>query len=218
MAATPRGMAATLFSNGSFELPGGGGTQYLDSSGGTSTWVTGWVHAGGTDISEFYTNYQAGWGIGAGDGELYVGFGASGGVGGSLSQTFDTEIGVVYIVNYLLTTQEYEGEGAPPTQVALVEALNGIAVLNSVTNSFNQANGIWNSGLTLSFVAASTSTTLRFTEQSTEGQLNHPISANGVNWALDAVTVDVVPEPATYSLFGLGLGAIALFRKIRRVR
>jgi len=91
---TPRGMAATLFSNGSFELPGGGGTQYLDSTGGTSTWVTGWVHAGGTNVSEFYTNEQAGFGIIAGDGELYVGFGASGGSGGSLSQTFDTQSGV----------------------------------------------------------------------------------------------------------------------------
>jgi len=116
-------------------------------------------------------------------------------------------------VNYLLATQEYVGAGAPPTQLALVQALdalNGNSVLNSVTNSFNPVVGSWISGLTLAFVANSTSTTLRFTDQST--------GTNDVNWALDAVTVDVVPEPASYTLIGLGLGAIALFRKIRRVR
>src|SRR5260370_31840230 len=97
----------------------------------------------------------------------------------------------------------------------MVEALNGAAVLNSVTNSFNQANGIWNAGTTLSFVAASPSSTLRFTD-TTSGA-----SSFAVNWGLDGVTVAMVgggtvPEPSASALIGLGLGVRGLLRKKSR--
>jgi hypothetical protein len=104
----------------------------------------------------------------------YIGWGANGATNGTLFQTFDTVIGTTYNINYLLTTQQLTG--VLPIQSNLVEALNGASVLNFVTNSFNQAAGIWNAGATLSFVAASTSTTLRFTDTTSAA------NSGPINW------------------------------------
>ncbi len=207
LAGTATLVIASPFTNGDFESPGaGGGTVFLLNG---STYVTGWTH-GGNDLGEFYT--QAGvWGIPAGDGLNYIGWGANGATGGTLSQTFDTVAGTTYTVNYLLTTQQL---GPPiPIEANLVEALDGLTVLNSVTNSFNQNAGVWLPGATLTFVATSSSTTLEFVDQTT-AQNSGP-----VNWGLDAVTVEGAvgqpgaPEPATYALIGLGLGVLALGRR-----
>ena len=199
----PTAGVAASFTNGSFESPGG--TSPLSLSVG-STYITGWTH-GGTG-EEFYS--QSGdFGILAGTGTYYVSWGGDGTTGGTLFQTFDTIVGATYNVNYLLATQQ--SIGTPPIESNLVEALNGVTVLNSVTNSFNQANGIWNAGATLSFVAASPSSTLRFTD-TTSGA-----NSVTVNWGLDGVTVATVggtiPEPSACGLIGLGLGVLALGRK-----
>jgi hypothetical protein len=195
---------ATTFFNGNFESPGtfpGPDARYLTYG---DTYVTGWTHEV-TDLGEFYTDGVT-WGISAGEGTYYVGFGAFNNIGGTLSQTFDTIAGMTYNVNYLLTTQELTG--TLPDQVALVEALDGFTLLASVTNTINQPAGVWTSGLQLSFTAASTSTTLRFTDMT--------LLANGtlINWGLDDVSVlESTPEPGTYALLALGLGFIALRRK-----
>jgi hypothetical protein len=200
---------ATPFTNGDFESPGGVGVTVFLPNG--STFVTGWTH-GGNEQGEFYTTAGV-WGISAGDGTHYIGWGASGAINGTMSQTFDTVAGTTYNVNYLLTTQQLTG--TLPIESNVVQALDGATVLNSVTNDFNQAAGIWNSGATLSFVATSASTTLLFTDTTT-GANSGPI-----NWGLDAVTVDGVnpvgtpgaPEPATYGLIGLGLTVLTDCRK-----
>src|SRR5258708_29095252 len=135
-------LSAGRFTNGSFELPGAAGSPFLTNG---STFVTGWTHAGNNG-GEFYTASGA-WAINAGDGTHYIGWGSNSTTGGAMSQTFDTLIGTTYNVSYLLTTQQ--SGATPPVQVALVEALDGSTILNSVTNSFNQDNGIWNNGRTL---------------------------------------------------------------------
>src|SRR4051794_24986725 len=187
------GMAAA-FTNGSFESPAGNTVVFLNNG---DNYITGWIH-GGNNGGEFYSK-TGDWGIAAGAGTYYLGWGASGAINGTLSQTFDTAIGTTYNVNYLLSTQQL----APPIPIESnkVEALDGSTVLNTVTNDFNQNAGIWLSGNTLSFVATSTSTTLRFTDLTTSG------NSVPVNWTLDDVTVDAVgagpvgaPEPTTYLL------------------
>jgi hypothetical protein len=199
---------ATPFVNGGFESPGGPSTIFLALG---DTTVPGWIH-GGNSQGEFYTVTGA-FSIGAFEGTHYIGWGANGATGGTLSQTFDTLIGAAYNVDYYLTTQQLGG--IPPIEIALVEALDGSVVLNSTVNSFNPAAGVWISGNTLTFVATSTSTILRFTDQTS--------SANSVpvNWGLDLVTVNGVsgggvPEPAPVALIGLGLGVLAFGCKTRR--
>ena len=169
--------------------------------------------SGGTG-EEVYSK-SGDFGILAGAGTYYVTWGGDGTTGGTLFQTFDTVVGATYNVNYILATQQ--SIGTPPIESNLVEALNGVTVLNSVTNSFNQANGIWNAGTTLSFVAVSPSSTLRFTDTTS--------AANSVpvNWGLDGVTVAAaggatVPEPSACGLIGLGLGVLGLLRKKSRWR
>ncbi len=198
--------AGATFFNGDFESPGtfNGEATYLGSG---STYVTGWFHSGIAD-GEFYTDGAA-WGITAGQGTFYVGFGAFGVTGGSMSQTFDTTPGQSYAVNYLLSTQELDG--VLPDQVAFVSALDdGDNLLDSVSNTINTPAGVWVNGLQLQFVATSSSTTLRFTDLT--------LFENGgtVNWGLDNVSLTAMPEPASYALIGLGLGVIALRKRLFR--
>ncbi len=195
------------FTNGGFELPGGTGSQFLPNG---STAVTGWVYTSATEISEFHAS-AGDWGIPAGAGLRYIGWGGSGGTGGTLSQRFDTIAGSTYTVDYLLTTQQFAGSNRP-VQSNLVEALDGAAVLASVTNSFDMAAGNWTAGARLTFVAQSIATTLRFTDTS--------VNAGSINWGLDnvllngtSVPTSGVPEPSTYGMMGL-----AMFGLIWRMR
>ncbi|MBL8174790.1 MAG: DUF642 domain-containing protein, partial [Bryobacterales bacterium] len=151
---------AAPFTNGSFESPGGSTTEL----GVGSTHVTGWVH-GVTSGAEFYTTSNH-FSIPAGDGTHYITWGGVGIVGGTLSQTFDTTPGTTYAVNYLLTTQQFF---APilPVQSNSVQAFDGATLLNSTTNSFNMAAGVWLAGNQLTFTATSASTTLVFTDTTT---------------------------------------------------
>jgi hypothetical protein len=197
--------SGAAFTNGSFENPGGTGFTFLTNG---STFVPGWIHTGNTN-GEFYTG-QA-WGILAGDGTNYIGWGANGATGGILSQTFDTMVGATYQVDYLLTTQQLAGSNLP-FQSNSVQALDGSTVLAGVTNSFNMIAGNWLNGNSLVFTATSTATTLRFTDTS------NGAATIGINWGLDAVSVtqlggNAVPEPATYALVLTALGALALRRK-----
>ncbi len=192
--------SAAPFTNGSFESPGGASILFL---GPGSTQVTGWLHGGNNvNSGEFYTQV-ADFGVAAQNGTYYIGWGGNAVTGGTLAQTFDTVAGSLYNVNYFLLSQQCNLCTGLPVQANLVEALNGIVLLNSATNNINfQTQGVWNAGATLTFQATSTSTTLRFTDATLLA--NSP----SINWGLDNVTLSItregsgVPEPATYGLVG----------------
>jgi len=77
-------LSAGPFTNGSFELPGASGSTFLTNG---STFVTGWTHAG-NDGGEFYTASGA-WGINAGDGTHYIGWGSNGATSGMNNSRFN---------------------------------------------------------------------------------------------------------------------------------
>jgi hypothetical protein len=122
---------------------------------------------------------------------------------------------MIYVVTYWLTTLELE-DGPFPDQVAFVGAYDGGTELASELNILNAAPG-WNPGRTLAFVATSSSTTLRFIDQSLPGTSDGSFGPNDTfwtNWGLDNVTL-ATPEPGTYALLGLGLSVLALFKRKR---
>lgn len=222
----PVASAATFF-NGSFETPGAPvspwnpgirylGNESLDGSG------TGWIHTGtaipDSQFGDFYTNGLGGlWTLAAQEGTYFIGFGASGFNGGTLTQTFDTQVGQTYLVTYWLTTLELFTPPYPE-QRAFVEVRDADDVqLVSALNFLPQGPPGWGQGLTLQFTATSTSTTLRFIDQSIGG--SGP--GNGtfdINWGLDNVNVSAIPEPGTSAIFALGLGILGIFRKRARAR
>src|SRR5882724_802228 len=87
--------SAAAFTNGSFESPGGAGLTIIGP-----TYVTGWTH--GTSAVDVYT-FSGDYGINAAAGNYYITFGGNGSTGGTMAQTFDTTIGTLYTVNYMLT-------------------------------------------------------------------------------------------------------------------
>jgi hypothetical protein len=203
---------AAAFQNGGFENPAGNGTVITFLNASTANFLPGWTHSEAN--SEFHVCGNA-FGITAGEGNCYLGWGANGTTGGTLSQTFDTVIGDIYTVNYLLTTQQFL-QANRPLQSNTVEAISGLTTLASVGNSFDMAAGVWETGSVLQFVADSTSTTLRFTDLTTS------TNSGPINWGLDAITVTAtspvnngpgVPEPSTYVMAAAGLGLMAYWRR-----
>ncbi|MDB6001061.1 MAG: hypothetical protein JWP52_2760 [Rhizobacter sp.] len=115
---------------------------------------------------------------------------------GFLSQVLTTEVGTRYDVQLWLYS-----DGFLPNSF---QVRAGGALLLNVDDDMQQQFGL----LTTSFVATSMQTTLQFALRNDAGFLR-----------VDDVSVSAmaaaVPEPQTYALMALGLGALALIRRRR---
>ena len=117
-------------------------------------------------------------------------FGAVGTTGG-ISQTLATSVGAVYFVNFAFLP-----DGGAPSSFS---AQFGATTLLSLTNPpSSAAYQFFSFGVT----ATSANTTLTFNFRDDPGFL-----------FLDRVEVLTTPEPATLSLLGLGLAAVARMRR-----
>lgn len=185
LAAAP-GHAAELLTNGGFEQPGSVGSYTQLSNPDLPGWS---IDSGNVDVVKVST-YPAYEGNQALD---LVGSGVS---TGSISQTFATKVGQEYRLKFAYTNNTdsassvsagYTVTGAGPDLLAgLVSHAGGTAGAPN-----------WNV-FYKSFIADSNSTTLKFADLTGHGN-------QGI--FLDAVSV-AVPEPGTWGMMILGLGAV----------
>ena len=183
---------ATPFTNGSFESaavnPGGG----FITLGSGSTSITGWqvVTASVDYIGTFWQ---------AADGNRSVDLNGNQGAAG-IRQTFDTETGKTYRVNFSLAGNP---DGDPTTKTLNVSAGASIQGFTFSTIGATHADMNWEPRSFL-FTATGTSSTLTF-QSTTPGAFYGP--------AIDNVTVSA-PEPMTLALLGSGMLGVAIRRRV----
>jgi len=155
---------------------------------------------------EFYSSF----GLPAltGGGSQALGFGANGGVGGTISQSFNTVNGTSYEVTFHYVLQQ-----GPEIQGLKAEALNGASSLK--VDSFNFTNTDWAQEI-FHFTATGSTSTLQFSD-------TFPIQGVSTNWALDNVSVtslgggpSPVPEPSSLAVLAIAALAMAGLRSASR--
>ncbi len=175
--------------NSSFENPSGLVTDYQQV--GTNYW-TGWTD-GGTGSLQNIVNFG---GLPASDGAQWVDFAGTGKP--SLEQDFATTAGQRYTITF---DRGVWGDQDVKTNSLRVQVGN-LDVVDLVTATGPGMNWVTNS---YDFIAAGTSTNLKFTFESQDG---------GGLAGLDNIRITTaVPEPSSTALLGLGGLALILRRR-----
>lgn len=190
---------AAPFSDGSFETPGNGMGRTDIGAG-----IGPWVHGGtGLDLYEFTGND----GQVAQDGVYFLGFGHSGSVGGTLSQTFDTVAGQSYTVSYYTAKQQ---DGSPLDaamfDVSVMNAANG-AILATMNSSVLGTAWVKQS---MVFGATGASSTLTFRDDGGVNNIAYNLSVDNFSVANN---VQAVPEPTSLAMLSVGLVAVGIARR-----
>jgi len=180
---------AYLDTNNGGSVPAGTFTYSQLSSGDSS--LTGWT-VGGAGIDLIRTYWTPHGGI------ISIDLAASG--DGSLSRTLTTEVGQNYELRFWMAGIPTGGPNVKTMDITMGSTtVTGVSF--DATGSSTTSMG-WVE-MVFKWTATSTSSTLQFT--STSG------TASGA--ALDDLSVTATPEPGTLAFFGLGLGALGLWRR-----
>lgn len=193
---------AELVTNGDFESPSSIGSlatyTAVDSS---SLFISGngWTVSTG-DIDHIGTYW-----VGADGGESID---MDGNNPGQIQQTLVTVIGQEYVLSFFLAVNsDVATSGTRSVQVdAGVDLTSGTLTLTKTSTS-STSNMEW-ANYGFRFTASTTSTILSFTSLDAAG--------TGSGIALDDVSVFEAPEPASFLLFGAGLGGLGLWRRTQK--
>jgi choice-of-anchor C domain-containing protein len=127
---------------------------------------------------------------------------------GQITQSFATTAGAEYVLRFVYANNPFAASAS-----AAVSVFSGVTtILNqTVTNTGSTGSNLIWSVFQTTFVAQSTSTSLRFTSLSSAG--------SSLGLFLDDVSVNAVPavaapEPSTWALFGCGLASLIGYRRI----
>ena len=202
------------FQNGSFELGGSPCNTFNIPAG--STVITGWTVSIGNIDWEGAPVPACGWQASNGNNSLdLVG---TGGIGG-IQQTFDTVPGTTYQVSFDLAGNY----GAPPVIKPLAVTVNGATTTYTFDTTGRSFNNMGWTTHTLTFVAATTSSTINFVSDVTAsgGTLNAGAALDNVQIAPAGAGVST-PVPLSWSHWGaallialVALGALARRRTVR---
>lgn len=194
--------ADNLLLNGSFELPAG--TTYASLPTGSIT-ISGWTTVL-NGAAWFNANALGG---AAADGVMLVDLTRYIVAGGGIEQTFATEAGTSYDLEFNLSTMLRNGrDGTAHVDVKVGTLTTGYDVTNLT------ANLVW-TPYTQRFTATGPTTTIRFTNTE-NGSLNYAfLDKVSVTEVLPQATIQAVPEPETYAMMLVGLGLLGMAQRMR---
>lgn len=179
---------AQIITDGSFETPDT--PTFIVIPAGQNTiapWVVGLV---GVDLADINNGFIVG---PAFDGTQYIDLDGSPGPG-QLTQAFSTTPGLLYSVTFAFANN-YVNQASASATVRIFDGLGNL-LLQTISHSGSQAGNLDWTVFTGQFTALQSTTNLEITSLSAAG------SQGGI--LLDAVDVQIIPEPASAALFVLG--------------